>query len=373
MIMQSSNACFGLALALLTLSQLPFAVAADAIPNGTNHAPQVFDVVPLDRPYSKFSNAQKALFASEYDALDRADQPPFPIDGIAPLIPEIRSAAQDQLSLRSKVKIRMLADISESGTVTATSLLGPAPEASEIPFVLAVSKALTKARFQPALCSGKPCAMAFPLYLELTENSAAWAPTLVTGPLVGAHPGSCNWNMPDDVSTPDNPFESRSVVIAYRPAENGSILVLGVVQSSGFPALDSAAIKILSTCKPRLRNDERSSDESVAHIRLAFYKSAPAPALESPQPVPGACNMPEFPASVTRRQVGKLSFSVQALIEASGALSQTRIHQSTGDKAVDDQMASQLSKCRWRPGKNIFGEPTPGRVEIAVTGETITR
>ena len=112
--------------------------------------------IPLNRSYAQLTEEEQQLVKSQYEAMRPLDEPPFPVTGLRPIHEAI---AEMQRRLLVQGDLSMAAEIDAQGTVTSVSVYrSPDPKLTE-----AAAKVLMLTPFKPALCSGQPCKMSFPL------------------------------------------------------------------------------------------------------------------------------------------------------------------------------------------------------------------
>ena len=112
--------------------------------------------IPINRTYVQLTPEEQHLVKSQYETIADGDEPPFPVDGMKPIYEAI---AKIQHKLLAKGLLSMHADIDASGKVTGVTVYqSPDPKLTE-----AAATVLMLTSFKPAVCSGRPCKMAFPL------------------------------------------------------------------------------------------------------------------------------------------------------------------------------------------------------------------
>jgi len=120
-------------------------------------------LVPLNRTYGQLTVEERRVLRSQYESMPEGDDPPFPVDGLAPLYEAIAKIHQ-QLLVRGTLS--MHADVDADGKVTAVSVYkSPDPALTR-----AAANVLMLTKFKPAVCGGVPCKMAFPLRVNLTVD-----------------------------------------------------------------------------------------------------------------------------------------------------------------------------------------------------------
>lgn len=115
---------------------------------------------PLDRAYNRFTEQEKQAFKDLYQPMLPDDEPPFPAQGMQPVI---------------KMLARAIAQLNIEGDVTLHITVSPEGEATQFRIYQTSSQkaaetvayVFTQTKFKPGLCDGKPCQMDFPFYTSL--------------------------------------------------------------------------------------------------------------------------------------------------------------------------------------------------------------
>jgi len=134
-------------------------------PNGANVGRGVVKGIslPLDKRYSELTLEQQGLLKSEYEAMPQGDEPPFPLNGLRGIY-KVVSEGQDKLLVEGDLS--MIVEINSQGKATAVSVYKtPSPEMTQL-----VAAVLMLEPYKPAICGGKPCAMAFPFRVTLGKR-----------------------------------------------------------------------------------------------------------------------------------------------------------------------------------------------------------
>jgi Gram-negative bacterial TonB protein C-terminal len=119
--------------------------------------------IPLNKRYKEFNLEEKTALKSAYDLEFADDEPPFPEDGLRPLLTNI-SKAEECMQITGD--LLLIADVNAAGKVTSVSVTkSPTPK-----FAKLVAQFLYITKFKPALCEGKPCDMQYPLALKFVGN-----------------------------------------------------------------------------------------------------------------------------------------------------------------------------------------------------------
>jgi hypothetical protein len=115
---------------------------------------------PVNKVYADLSASERAVLNAMYEEVKDGDEPPFPLEGLRPVF---RRLMPMLIGSRISGRAALLVDVDSAGKVTALRIgKGSTPEISKF-----LSQVVTDTRFKPAVCSGKPCAMAFPLEITV--------------------------------------------------------------------------------------------------------------------------------------------------------------------------------------------------------------
>jgi len=112
--------------------------------------------LPFDKPYGELTPAQQKRLKTAYVALDDADEPPFPLQGLGALY---RPVSKGQQKLLVSGDFRADAEVDKEGNVVAVAVRQSPNE--QVTKFMANLLLLTK--FKPAVCQGQPCQMGFPV------------------------------------------------------------------------------------------------------------------------------------------------------------------------------------------------------------------
>jgi len=120
--------------------------------------------LPFDKAYAQLSPEQQQSLKSRFVQMGEGDEPPFPVDGLGPLIKAIIKVNELVTDTLGRLELEVLVDA--SGTPTRVDVLrSPDPVLARHAAALAM---LT--RFKPALCKGSPCAMGFPVGIDFVRR-----------------------------------------------------------------------------------------------------------------------------------------------------------------------------------------------------------
>ena len=118
-------------------------------------------LVPPKTPYAQLTPAEQWLVKQEYPILQERDEPPYPLGGAAAIT---LSFVEAQRSLQTDAEFRLNVLIAEDGKPsTAEILKAPTPELGRW-----AASVLLRAKYKPAVCAGKPCAMRYPVHFKFT-------------------------------------------------------------------------------------------------------------------------------------------------------------------------------------------------------------
>jgi hypothetical protein len=122
--------------------------------------------IPFDRKYDELTAEQKEVLRSKYDKLDANDEPPFPVEGMVEIGREI---ARLESSGQYRGPLIMTVQVDAKGEAQSTAVYKTPNE----DFSKSVAVVAMRAKYKPAKCDGKPCAMDFPLIIDLGASEAA--------------------------------------------------------------------------------------------------------------------------------------------------------------------------------------------------------
>lgn len=112
--------------------------------------------IPINRPYEGLTEAERERVRGWYESMPVTEEPPFPREGLKPILDALLKAQQRLLVTGD---LFLIASVDPTGTVTSVKAIGsPSPE-----MVKFAASVLLLTKFKPAVCDGSPCAMEFPL------------------------------------------------------------------------------------------------------------------------------------------------------------------------------------------------------------------
>lgn len=115
--------------------------------------------IAINLPYGQLSPPDRRRVDESYEAIAPGDEPPFPAAGLVVVLDPLRKAQQ---KLLVSEELFLVAMVDSTGKVTEVSSFGS--HDSEMAKFAAQVLLLTP--FKPAVCSGKPCRMQFPLRVD---------------------------------------------------------------------------------------------------------------------------------------------------------------------------------------------------------------
>jgi hypothetical protein len=118
--------------------------------------------IPLNKRYDELTAEQKEILKSPYEKMTAGDEPPFPADGLMHIMNAVRDV-HEQTDLMFKGPLTFYVDVDSSGNAKAVSVV----QSPDKVITDAVSLALVKQTYKPAVCGGTPCAMQYPFHVEL--------------------------------------------------------------------------------------------------------------------------------------------------------------------------------------------------------------
>lgn len=115
-------------------------------------------VIPFDKPYEQLTPSQQGRLRSAYVEMGAGDEPPYPIGGLKTLYEPI---VQGQQRLLTSGVFRAEVEVDPDGTPIAIAVY-QSPSKAVTRFV---GNVVMLTKFKPAICSGTPCKMGFPIHI----------------------------------------------------------------------------------------------------------------------------------------------------------------------------------------------------------------
>lgn len=120
--------------------------------------------IPLNKTWEQLTPEQKAEFRAQYDSIPDGDEPPFPVQGLKPVFNSIQKG-QDVMQARGMLDFTVT--VGADGKATHVDAVDSITGVNAREMSNYVASVLMMAKYKPAVCSGKPCAMQFPFKLKL--------------------------------------------------------------------------------------------------------------------------------------------------------------------------------------------------------------
>ena len=115
--------------------------------------------IPVNLSYEQLSPEDRARFNENYESIPHGDEPPFPVGGLK-IVLEPMYKAQTKLLVRGD--LFLVAKIDSTGVAQEVTAIGsPSREMTRF-----ASQVLLLTKFKPAVCTGQPCVMEFPLRMQ---------------------------------------------------------------------------------------------------------------------------------------------------------------------------------------------------------------
>jgi hypothetical protein len=121
-------------------------------PSNSHKRGNMRGALPYDRAYEQLSPEQKTVLRAEYDSVGPKDEPPYPKYGLS----EVADAVA-RMPVRAPIdgEVVLTVRVDERGDAKSVSVY-KTPDAKLSNLVAAT---LTRIKFKPGLCEGRPCAM----------------------------------------------------------------------------------------------------------------------------------------------------------------------------------------------------------------------
>lgn len=115
--------------------------------------------LPLNRRYADLDANEKAIVRANYEGMPEADEPPFPADGLLPVMTTLHIGAERGFP---KGKMAIVVDVDSTGKVQHAQSYGKV----DADFSRFAASVLARTPFKPAVCAGQPCAMQYVMRIE---------------------------------------------------------------------------------------------------------------------------------------------------------------------------------------------------------------
>jgi hypothetical protein len=118
--------------------------------------------IPLDKRYGQLTSEQKNILKSPYEKMGPADEPPFPSDGLMPILAPL-AKLQEKTDFKFKGPLTLYVSVDNAGKATSVSVVdSPDPGIAKV-----AALALMSQTYKPAVCNGAPCSMQYPFHVDL--------------------------------------------------------------------------------------------------------------------------------------------------------------------------------------------------------------
>jgi len=117
--------------------------------------------LPINRTYKELSESERAELRSNYEAMAATDEPPFPANGLKPIIVAIQKA---QTRVMARGELRLIVTVGSDGKAKEVSAYGTVDDPKMTKFAASV---LMVTQYKAAVCGGIRCTMQFPFHLKL--------------------------------------------------------------------------------------------------------------------------------------------------------------------------------------------------------------
>ena len=121
-------------------------------------------VLPLDKVFDELSFGEMDLLRNQYALLRNSEEPPYPTGGLQSIVGEL-NALQAKSGMRGE--LFAVISVDAAGNARDVSWL-MTPEQGSLEEIRSV---LLAARFKPAKCGAKACAMEFPLHVDFGSRA----------------------------------------------------------------------------------------------------------------------------------------------------------------------------------------------------------
>ena len=125
--------------------------------------------LPINRTYDQLTPEQKQRLNSLYERVDPGDEPPFPAEGLKPIVEAVWKGATKRAVVG---RLTVVASVEPDGSVSKVDVLdNPDPHLSKF-----AASVLLLTKFKPAVCKGQPCPMQYPFTVDISAAREAAMP-----------------------------------------------------------------------------------------------------------------------------------------------------------------------------------------------------
>ena len=120
-------------------------------------------LIALNLPYSQLPPQDKLALHAWWESIPPDDEPPFPAEGLSVLLDPLRKVHAAFLKAGD---LFVVATVGKDGKVLEAKVIDqPSGEMGAF-----AARLLLLTKFKPAVCSGQPCSMQFPLRMKFTVS-----------------------------------------------------------------------------------------------------------------------------------------------------------------------------------------------------------
>lgn len=137
----------------------------DTVTGLGSHIPGETGTSPISgAPWAGLSEGERRLVREDYPALEDGDEPPYPINGMRPVIASITKVGWVDASFTGLVRMHVL--VGADGKPRSVATIGKIPpEAARY-----LAGVLMLTAYKPAICHGKPCDMLMPMVFNFEHK-----------------------------------------------------------------------------------------------------------------------------------------------------------------------------------------------------------
>jgi hypothetical protein len=120
--------------------------------------------LPYDKRYEDMTPEQRALVKAAYEPMPDADEPPFPADGLGPMMKAFHKGAN---AYEPRGEIDMAVEVGPDGVGRSVQIYKTTDDPKFTRFAAGL---LMFTKYKPAVCGGRPCTMWYPLHVHFTVD-----------------------------------------------------------------------------------------------------------------------------------------------------------------------------------------------------------
>ena len=122
--------------------------------------------LPYDKRYDQLTPAQRQQVKSHYDSMADDDEPPFPAEGLGPMMRALHKGAD---TFEPTGLLDAEVEVGPDGTARSIKIY----KATDVQrFTQYAAQVLMLTHYKPAVCGGKPCVMWYPVSIEFTVDNS---------------------------------------------------------------------------------------------------------------------------------------------------------------------------------------------------------